>query len=424
MTRHYQKKLAEYKKTIKIKGFREGKVPESIIEKRYGKSIRQEVRNDILRTALTDAIEKNELTVVGMPDLTPPEWAPGEDLTFEANCEVYPTIVIENLDELTAIRYKVEVADADVDEMLGSLADQNTTWSKVDRSAADGDKVVIDFTGTINGEVFEGGHANDFEVQLGAKHMIPGFEEGLIGIKAGVARELRLVFPKDYHAKEVAGLSVEFAVTAKEVKEPIRPVIDDEFAKKIGFTAGLDALRTVIQKRLEDEASAALLNDQKEAILEQLVKSNDVEIPQKLLNTEINYLQQVAKQQAVSSGELKEEQAQETTFPKEEYEEQARRRVLLGLVLSAVVKKFEIKIDQLAVRQRVQQIAAGYPKPTELVQWLYADRSRLAEIETAVLEDQAIEKIIDAMNRESTIISYQAAVKKVQDAQKKQSEES
>ena len=416
MTRDYNKKLNEYKKNIKLKGFRPGKVPQSVIEKRYGKSICQEVRDDSLRKSLTEAIEKNELTIVGMPDITPPEWKLGEALEFEAECEVYPTIELNELDKLDATKYQVEVADADIDEMLGTLADQQTEWTKVERAAADGDKVIIDFTGTINGEAFEGGHAHDFEVQIGAKHMIPGFEEGLVGIEAGVARELRLVFPEDYHAKEVAGQSVEFAVTAKEVQEPIPAEINDDFAKKIGFTAGLDALKTVVRQRLEEESRTALVSNQKEKILDQLVDANQVDMPQSLIDTELKYLQQVAKQQAVSSGEMKQEEAEEATFPEEDYIDQAKRRVCLGLVLSAVVKKFEITVDQMAVRQRVEQIATGYPKPAELVEWLYKDRSRLAEIETAVLEDQAIEKILNAMEGEPTVISYQAAVKMVQDA--------
>jgi trigger factor len=423
MARDYQKKLNEYKKNIKIKGFRPGKVPANVIEQRYGKSIRQEVRDESLRKSLTEAIEQNDLTIVGMPDIQPQEWNVGEGFEFEAECEVYPTINVDDLSSLKATKYNVNVSDPDVDEMLGSLADQNTEWSTVERAAADGDKVVIDFTGTINGEAFEGGHAHDFEVQIGAKHMIPGFEEGLIGIEAGVARELKLVFPEDYHAKEVAGQSVEFAVTAKEVKEPTKPEINEDFAKKIGFTAGLDALRSVIVERLEKEASSALLNHQKESILEQLVAANEVELPQQLVDTEVKYLQQAAKQQAVAKGEVKAEEAEETTFPAEDHLEQAKHRVLLGLVLSAIVKKFEIKVDQMAVRQRVEQIATGYPKPQELIQWLYQDRSRLAEIETAVLEDQAIERILDAMDGEPEAIEYQAAVKMIQDAQKEQSEE-
>jgi trigger factor len=420
LARTYEKKLREYKKTIKLKGFRAGKVPESMIEKRYGKSIRQEVRDEMLRKSFAEAIEKNELTIVGMPDIEPAEWQPGQDFQFEAECEVYPTINLDNLNTLKATKYQVEISDPDIDNMLGSLADQNTDWSPVTRPAKEGDKVVIDFSGTINGESFEGGHANDFEVQIGAKHMIPGFEEGLVGIEAGVARELRLVFPDDYHAKEVAGQSVEFAVTAKKIEEPMRPAVNDEFAKKIGFTGGLSALRDLIQQRLQKEAHAALLNHQKESILDQLVVVNQVELPKRLVDVEVKYLQQAAKQQAMAKGEVKIEDAETTTFPAEDYLDQAKHRVLLGLVLSAIVKKFNIRVDQGAVRQRVEQIAMGYPRPQELVQWLYQDRSRLAEIETAVLEDQAIERILEAVDGEPETISYQAAVKKIQDAREEE----
>lgn len=423
MTRDYQKKLNEYKKQVKLKGFRPGKVPESVIEKRYGKSIRQEVRDDSLRKSLTTAIQDNELSIVDMPEITPPEWEVGQGLEFEAECEVYPTVELNNLEKLDAKKYTVEVSDADIDEVLGSLADQNAEWETVERPAAEGDRVVIDFAGTINGEAFEGGQATDFDVKIGANHMIPGFEEGLIGIEAGVARELKLVFPENYHAKEVAGQSVEFAVTAKEVTEAKKSEIDDEFAKKMGFAAGLDALKSMISERLHKEISTALITSQKETILDQLVKANEVELPQKLVDTELGYLQQVAKQQAVSKGELKPEEAESTTFPKEDYIEQAEHRVKLGLVLSAVVKKFDIKIDQMAVRQRVEQIAMGYPKPAELVEWLYKDRSRMAEIETAVLEDQSIEKILGTLDGEPEVISYQAAVKLVKEAQEKEQSE-
>lgn len=423
MNRDYQKKLNEYKKNMKLKGFRPGKVPESVIEKRYGKAIRQEVRDHSLQRTFMEAVKDNDLRIVGMPDITPAEWTPGEDLQIEAEFEVYPEISLDNLNSLSATKYQVEVADSDVDEMISNLASQYTEWEPVERAAQDGDRVEIDFVGTIDGEVFDGGKADDFSVVIGAKRMIPGFEEGLVGIEQGVTRELKLVFPEQYHAKDLAGEPVEFNVTAKSIQAPKKPAIDDELAKKLGFANGLDALKKVVRERLESESSTALVGTQKETILDQLVEANRVELPKRLMDTEIDYLQRMAKQQAMSRGELKPEDAAETTFPREDYVEQAERRVLLGLILSEIVKKFEIKVDHMAVRQRVEQIAMGYPNPSELMEWLYKDRSRLAEIETSVLEDQAIRRILDEMDAESTVISYQDAVKKIQEAHEKEQAE-
>ena len=402
MGKKYQSILSKQAQNANIKGFRPGKVPMNVVERYYGEALRAKVREDMIQKSFTEAMEKEDFRLAGQPDLTDlPEWEKGKDLVFEVQFEIYPTVGDITVDGLTMKDYGVNVSDADIDTMIGNLQKQHIEWSEVDRAAQDGDKLTVDFAGSINDVPFDGGTATDFDLVLGDKRMIEGFEEGLVGIEKDVTRELRLVFPEEYHAKELAGQPVEFQVTAKKVEEPVSPELNDEFAKKVGFES-LDKLKEGARNKMEEDAQSRLKAKQKQELLDQLVEKHDFDLPEALMEGELKYLRTLAHQQA----DARSESVEEGELESEEFSDQAKKRVKLGILLSEIVRQFDITLDQKAVEMRVRELALGYPNPKELIEWLYKDRSRLMEIETSVLEDQAVAKLLEGMELETTVVDY------------------
>jgi len=402
MGKKYQSILSKQAQNANIKGFRPGKVPMNVVERYYGEALRAKVREDMIQKSFTEAMEKEDFRLAGQPDLTDlPEWEKGKDLVFEVQFEIYPTVGDITVDGLAMKDYGVNVSDADIDTMIGNLQKQHVEWSEVDRAAQDGDKLTVDFAGSINDVPFDGGTATDFDLVLGDKRMIEGFEEGLVGIEKDVTRELRLVFPEEYHAKELAGQPVEFQVTAKKVEEPVSPELNDEFAKKVGFES-LEKLKEGARNKMEEDAQSRLKAKQKQELLDQLVEKHDFDLPEVLMEGELKYLRTLAHQQA----EARHESVEEGELESEEFSDQAKKRVKLGILLSEIVRQFDITLDQKTVEMRVRELALGYPNPKELIEWLYKDRSRLMEIETSVLEDQAVAKLLEGMELETTVVDY------------------
>lgn len=402
MGQKYQSFLSKQAQGASVKGFRPGKVPMNVVERYYGDAIRAKVREGMIQKSFTEAMEKEELRLAGQPDLAElPEWEKGKDFVFEVHFEVYPTVGDVTVDGLAANEYSVSVSDTDIDTMLANLQKQHLEWKEVDRAAKEGDKLTIDFAGSINDVPFDGGTATDFDLVLGDKRMIEGFEEGLIGIEKEVARELRLVFPDEYHAEELAGQPVEFQITAKKVEEPVSPELNDDFAKKVGFDS-LEKLKEGARTKMEEDAQSRLKAKQKQELLDQLVDKHTFDLPEVLMEGELKYLRTLAHQQA----DARRESVEEGELESEEFTDQAKKRVKLGILLSEIVRQFEITLDQKAVEMRVRELALGYPNPKELIEWLYKDRSRLMEIETSVLEDQAVAKLLEGMTLETTVVDY------------------
>ncbi len=388
MTASYDSKLGEHARKANFKGFRPGKVPKTVVQRYYGEALRQQVREEFVQSSFESALETEGLRLAGQPEIANlPDWMGEGDFIYEVDFEVYPTVELGDFSGMTIKKYDVEVKPLDVEESLDQLRDQNIDWEPVERAAEDGDTVVIDYAGTINGESFDGGSGKDMSVHIGSNNMIPGFEEGLIGIEKGVSRELKLVFPDDYHAKKLAGESVEFMVEAKEVKAGAKPELDDEFAKKLNLQS-VDELREKVLEEMQRNAKDQLAGKQKDIVMDVLLEAYDFELPEVLLDAERKYLESAAKANEDSSIDI---------------EEQAQRRVKLGVLLSEIVRHYDIKVSQSAVQQRIMRMSGG---SREIMNWLYSDKNRLVEIETAVLEDQVVDRILQDVTQDTCHVDF------------------
>ncbi len=389
ISQEVDKRLQKMARTTRIKGFRPGKVPMKVIKSRYGSQVRQEVLGEVVQSSFYEAVTKENLQPAGTPQIEPKEGDEEEGFSFIATFEVMPEIDPASLEGAEIEKVTAEVTDADVDKMLETLRKQNAEWEKVDREAQDGDRVVLDFKGTIDGEVFKGGEGENVPVTLGGGRMIKGFEEGLMAAKAGEERTLDLSFPDDYGYKEVAGKPVQFQVKIHAVEEPRLPEIDDEFAKRFGVESA-DALKKEVRDNMERELEQTLRARVKQQVMDKLVELNDVEVPKALIENESRaLLEQMRQNMQVPQGK------QGPDLSPSMFEEQAAKRVTLGLILAEIIKRNELKAEPDQVRAAVEKIAASYEKPEEVLGWYYGDQRRLGEIESSVLEDRVVDWVLE-----------------------------
>lgn len=382
------KRLQQLARTQRIDGFRPGKAPMSVIEKRFGGYVRQEVIGDVIQRHFYEAVVQEKLNPAGAPSIELKNETP-EQLEFVATFEVYPEVKVAGLDTIEVEKVVAEVQDADLDKMLDTLRKQRGVWKDVERAAADGDRVVIDFVGKIDGEAFEGGSSNGFNLVIGSKSMIPGFEDGIVGKQAGDSFELNVEFPADYHHAPVAGKPAVFAITVQKVQGQELPALDEAFASLFGVDT-IDALRAEVRKNMERELGNVLKNKTKAQVLDGLVKANSFDLPKALLVNEIQALREQAMNQfgaGRKGGNLPE-------LPDALFEEQAKRRVSLGLMVAELIKHYELKADADKVRSTVENLASAYENPQEVVSWYYSNREQLSNIESLVLEDTVVEKIL------------------------------
>ena len=386
-----QAKLKQLAKRAKIQGFRPGKVPMNVIKQRYGGQVEQEVMGELIQSSYMEALDQENLRPAGMPQIQPAEGGDESgEVSYTATFEVYPEITIQGLDGINVERPALEIGEQDIDEMLETIRKQRKEWKEADKAAEEGDRVVIDFEGFMNGESFEGGTAKDYPLELGAKRMIPGFEDQLVGIKSGEERTLSLQFPAEYHSKDLAGKDVEFKVTAQKVETPELPELNEDFVKSFGVTdGGLQAFRDQVKSNMEREAEQKIRTQVKQQVLDGILEKNPVELPKVLIDNEVNGLIQ---QQRQAMGMSEANQAQDID-PKL-FEDQARRRVALGLILSELVKQNDLKVEPAKLRKTIENIAASYEHPEEVVKYYYGDKERLSEIENLALEDEAIDWVV------------------------------
>jgi len=393
-----EKRLKEIARSAKIDGFRPGKVPLSVIRQRYAGQARQEVFGDLVQSTYFQALADEKLQPAGEPSIEPLQTTPAEGMSYVAVFEVMPEVKLQDMSEKVIKRPKVEVTDSDLEAMLNKLRKQRTTWNDVAREAQDGDQLTLDFKGFVDGEAFDGGSADGVPLVLGSSSMIPGFEEGLIGAKAGEHRTLELKFPEEYRAEHLAGKEAKFEVTVNKIAEPILPEIDEEFAKAFGVTeGGVEGLHKEIRSNMERELKEKVRSVVKEQAMELLLETNDVVVPKALINQEAAALQQQTKQNLAQSG-----QASSMDLPLNLFENQARRRVALGLILGEVIRENKIELDSERVRARVEQFAQSYEDPQEVIDYYIKDKKQLASIENVVLEDQVVDWIIEQVKVEDS----------------------
>lgn len=383
-----QSRLQRLARTVKVSGFRPGKVPMKIVQQHYGSDVRHDVVGDLMQSTFYEAVTQEKLAPAGMPTLEPKSMEAGEGLEYVATFEVLPEVKPAKLDGAEIDKPVVEVAEADVDTVIDTICKQKITWKEVKRAAKEGDRVTIDYHGTVDGEDFNGNKGEDMPIILGEKRMIAGFEEGLNGAKTGAELTMDLNFPEDYGHSDVAGKPVQFAATVKSVEESVLPEVTDELAKEFGIEAGtVEGLRTEVRSNMERELGQRLTSTIKQNVMDKVVEVNKLDVPKAMVDEE-------AKRMAAQMQQQMGDQLKGTALPSTMFEEQASRRVALGLLLPEMIRENEFKAEPEKVRARVEQLASTYEKPEDVVDWYYSDSKRLGELESLVLEDQLVDWIL------------------------------
>lgn len=398
--------VAKTAKTIRIDGFRKGKVPVSVVKKRYGQGIRMDAVEQIMRDAYVEAIQKESLQPAGMPSIEPKNFAEGADLEFSVKLEVYPDVTLADNAAIKVERVLSEVTDADVDTMLETLRKQNAEWIAVEREAADGDQVIVDFVGYLGEEAFEGGAAQGHKLVLGSNTMIPGFETGIVGAKVGEERTITVTFPEDYQAENLKGKEATFNITVSEVAEQILPELNDAFVEKFGLEeATIDALRAEVRKNMDRELNQAVKSKLKNALFEGLSSINEVEVPSALIGQEVDALRKQAAQQFGGEG------FDASQLPAELFQEEAKKRAKLGLLISEVIKQNDMKVDDDRVRAFLEDMAQAYQEPQQVIDFYLKNKEQLSQVQSAVLEEQVVDKLLESAQVTEVTLGYEDAIK-------------
>ncbi|MCG3864117.1 MULTISPECIES: trigger factor [unclassified Photobacterium] len=381
--------LKKIAKTRRFDGFRPGKAPIKMVAKMFGASVRQDILGEVMHRHFIEAIVKEKINPAGAPTFTPVEIAEGKDLVFKATFEVFPEIALQGLDKVVVEKPVVEVTEADVDTMLDTLRKQQATWTEVDAAADANSRVTIDFVGTIDGEEFEGGKAEGFALAMGQGRMIPGFEEGVVGKKAGEEFTVEVTFPEEYHAENLKGKAATFAIKLHKVEAQELPELTEEFVAKFGVEDGsVDGLKAEVRKNMERELKQAVKGRIKDQVLNGLVEQNDITVPAALIDQEIEALRQQAAQRFGGDAKNMPE------LPRELFEEQAKRRVVVGLLVGEVIKSEELKADEERVKAIIAEMASAYEDPSEVVKYYETNEQLMNNMRNVALEEQAIDALL------------------------------
>jgi trigger factor len=399
------KRLQQTAKRAKVSGFRPGKVPMSIIRQRYEADARQDVLGDVIQATFYEAVVAEKLNPVGQPAIEPQVFEKDKGLEYIATFEVFPEFEVQGLDSIEVERQSAEVAESDVDNMLEILRKQNTRFTAVERAAALEDQVTISFVGTIDGEAFAGGTADNVPLVLGSGRMIPGFEDALVGCTAGETKVITPTFPEDYQNLDLAGKTAEFTVIVNAVEGPELPELNEEFFAMFGNTeGGLESFRAEVSKNMQRELNQAIKGKVKSQVMDGLLAANEIDVPNALISSEVDRLRVQAVQQF--GGNIKPDQ-----LPAELFTEQAKRRVALGLIVAQMVKQFEIKADDQLVRNTIEEMAAAYQEPEQVIEWYYKNEQQLEDVRAVVLEEQVVDTVLSKAKVTDTTVPYEEAVK-------------
>ncbi|MBV4366055.1 trigger factor [Erwinia sp. BNK-24-b] len=403
--------LVSVSKKVRIDGFRKGKVPMTVVAQRYGASVRQDVLGDLMQRNFVDAIIKEKINPAGAPNYVPGEYKTGEDFTYSVEFEVYPEVELKGLEAIEVEKPVVSVTDEDVDTMLDTLRKQQATWKETDRAAEAEDRATIDFSGSVDGEEFEGGKASDFVLAMGQGRMIPGFEDGIVGHKAGETFTIDVNFPEDYHAENLKGKAAKFEIVLKKVEERELPEFTEEFIKRFGVEDGSVAgLRTEVRKNMERELKGAVRNRVKTQAIDGLVNANEIDVPAALIDSEIDVL----KRQAAQRFGGNEQQALE--LPRELFEEQAKRRVMVGLLLGEVIRTHELKADEDRVKTLIEEMASAYEDPSEVIEFYSKNNELMNNMRNVALEEQAVEAVLEKAKVTEKETNFQELMNQTQPA--------
>jgi len=389
-------KLQQLARSVRLDGFRPGKVPLSVVKKRYGDQVRQEAAGELIASSYEQALQQESLRPAGDPHIEQTQNQPGKELQYVATFEVYPEVEPPELSDINIERVTAEVTEADIDQMLEKLRKQRVTWSRVERAAASGDRVEIDFEGTIDGKPFAGNAAKNVPLELGSNTMIPGFEDQLVGVSAGESRTVSVTFPENYGSDETAGKTASFEVRVHSVAAAELPQIDDEFARLFGVgDGGLGKLREEIRRNMERELKAVIKSKVKQQVFDALLAKADIDVPASLIDSEITALIK------------KDDAAADAAHDRSRYEQEAHRRVSLGLLIAEIIKRNQLQIDPERVRETIDNLAQSYEKPEEVVQWYYSNQEMLAGVQTLIMEETVMEWVAGQAKVTEKSISFE-----------------
>lgn len=405
----FESKLKETTQRVRIDGFRPGKVPASVVRQRYGQAIRQEIVSDLMEKALGQALSEHDVKPIGSPRIDDVNFEEGADFSFKATFEVFPEIEPVLLDGKEIEQKACKIGAPDVKEMIATLREQRKTWKESARAAAkDGDRATINFEGFIDGEAFDGGKAEDHALVLGTGQMIPGFEDGIVGMKKGESKEIEVTFPADYHAEELKGKAAMFKIDLTKLERGEMPTIDEEFIKSFGVESGTeDDFKAELKQQMQRELSMTLKNMNKTAVFDALLEANaDTPVPQSAIKSEIHTLKHQAVERFGGGQQFDPHQ-----LPDELFTEQAERRVRLGVLLGATVKTLGLTPENERVRQLVEEMASAYDSPDEVINFYYSDTENLRQVEALAIEEQVAEALLAKASVKAVEMSYADVMK-------------
>ena len=404
-------RLQKAAKNIRLDGFRPGKVPMTVIRQRFGPGVRQEVVGEVMSQSFYEAVTQENLRPAGQPSIEPKIMEAGKDLEYTATFEIFPEIEFSDMQGFDIEKPKSEVTAADIDEMIEVFRKQQGSMEVVERAAKNGDEVTIDYIGTRDGEEFDGGSAEGSNLVLGSGSMIQGFESGIEGMSASEQKVLALSFPDDYHNEDLKGAEVEFKITLQAVKEQVLAALDNELFAKYGVAeGGEEKFREEIGQNMERELSHAVKNAVKRQVMDAIYEAHSSQdVPKALIDAEISKMRKQMLQQFSAAGTP--EPDLDSLLPADMFQDQAQRRVKLGLILSEFVSREELKADADKVRSTIEEMASTYQEPEEVISWYYSNQEQLASIESTVLEEQIVDKLLENATVTEKEYSYQEALK-------------
>ncbi|HWV16677.1 MAG TPA: trigger factor [Cellvibrio sp.] len=404
-----ENRLKQAARTVAIKGFRKGKVPLSVVQQRFGAGVRQEVVGDVINRSFYAAVQKENVKPAGQPSIEAKQLAAGKDLEYVATFEVYPTVELSDVSAFEVTRHSAEVKDSDIDTMVDTLRKHQATWAPVERAAAEGDQVNINFVGTKDGVEFAGGKGDNQNLVLGSKSMIPGFEDGIVGLKAGEEKTINVTFPADYQAEELKGAAAQFAIKVNSVSAAQLPELNQDFYSKFGIEGGDEAqFRKEVKANMERELSSALKTKVKTQVMDLLIGSHTTDLPKALVANEINVLREQMLQRF---GGQQQNFDVKSLLPDTMFQEEAQRRVTLGLIVGEIIKDAKLKPDAKRIKTMIEEIASTYQDPQEVVEYYNSNRELLAGVESAVLEDQVVDHILAKAKVVDQVSSYEEIIK-------------
>ncbi len=411
------KRLSSLSKTMKIDGFRQGKVPFKVIENRYGKQVRLEVIGEMVQSSFYEAVRQENLKPAGQPAISSLDPDQGNGLSYTAIFEVMPEVVLAAIENLEVEKPVCEVTDEDYIKMVEVLRKQRQTLLEVDRPSKTGDTLEIDFNGKMEGEQFEGGNATDFRLELGANKFIAGFEDGLTGKSAGTEVKLDLKFPDEYQNEKLAGKPVQFEVKIKKVLESVLPELNEEFFKNFGIKDGTaDAFAKGVREHMVKECELAARNKLRESVMNALHQANKVDLPEALVHKEAHRLYHHYIDRLKSYGIAPPKTGQDDIHNHDlsMFDEQAKKRVALQLIVMEIIRTRELKADPLKVKALIEKNASNYEDSATVINWYYSDRQRLAEVEAVVLEDELIDWVCSAARVNQVNVAFDELMNKGQ----------